>query len=99
MRKRKCIIYYVRSKPLGKKRKRGRPTKVGHCWVRSPQQVSEVPVAHYHHPSPEIISLENLDIENIPIIANLEIVRAPAPAKRAKRALSTVFAGGGGGGG
>ena len=46
----------VRSKPLGQKRKRGRPqmAKAGHCLVRSPEKSSNVPVAHYHPPSPEL---------------------------------------------
>ena len=81
----------VRSKPLGQKRKRGRPqmAKAGHCLVRSPEKSSNVPVAHYHPPSPELalpsetVSLEILDIDNIPvIIANEEVVRS-APTKRA----------------
>ena len=63
--------------------------KAGHCLVRSPEKSSNVPVAHYHPPSPELalpsetVSLEILDIDNIPvIIANEEVVRS-APTKRA----------------
>ena len=63
--------------------------KAGHCLVRSPEKSSHVPVALYHPPSPELIlpsetvSLEILDIDNIPvIIANEEVVRS-APTKRA----------------
>ena len=46
----------VRSKPLGAKRKRGRPKKLPNCLTRSPEPAisGDVPVASYHQPSPNV---------------------------------------------
>ena len=69
--------------------------KAGHCLVRSPEKSSHVPVALYHPPSPELIlpsetvSLEILDIDNIPvIIADLDdesVMMLPRRSKRVKK--------------
>ena len=48
----------VRSKPIGEKRKRGRPKKLPAALTRSPEPVvarEPVPVASYHVPSPEAV--------------------------------------------
>ena len=46
----------VRSKPLGQKRRRGRPKKLPACLTRSPKPnvVADTPTALYHAPSPNI---------------------------------------------
>ena len=42
----------VRSKPLGQKRKRGRPKKLPACLTKSPQP--QIPNSTYHSPSPNV---------------------------------------------
>ena len=46
----------VRSKPLGQKRKRGRPKKIPHCLQKSPEPrtVGSVAQASYINPSPDV---------------------------------------------
>ena len=46
----------VRSKPLGQKRKRGRPKKIPHCLQKSPEPrtVGSVATAAYINPSPDV---------------------------------------------
>ena len=46
----------VRSKPLGQKRKRGRPKKIPHCLQKSPEPrtVGSVAQATYINPSPDV---------------------------------------------
>ena len=59
----------VRSKPLGVKRKRGRPAKLRQCLTKTPPRVPEtpdrIPVAQYHQISPELrtISLPQVNTE------------------------------------
>ena len=43
----------VRSKPLGQKRRRGRPKKLPHCLTNSPS-APVIPMASYHQPSPDL---------------------------------------------
>ena len=52
----------VKSKPLGQKRKRGRPKKLPACLTRSPepQVVGNIPNASYHAPSPNISLISSL---------------------------------------
>ena len=54
------VDHDVRSKPLGAKRKRGRPKKLPSCLTRSPEPVKSgnVPVASYHQPSPDVSLIE-----------------------------------------
>ena len=52
----------VRSKPLGQKRKRGRPKKLPACLTRSPepQVVGDIPNASYHAPSPNVSLISSI---------------------------------------
>ena len=52
----------VRSKPLGQKRKRGRPKKLPACLTRSPepQVAGDIPTASYHAPSPNVSLISSL---------------------------------------
>lgn len=52
----------VRSKPLGQKRKRGRPKKLPACLTRSPEPnvVGDIPTASYHAPSPNVSLISSL---------------------------------------
>ena len=51
----------VRSKPLGQKRKRGRPKKLPACLTRSPEpNVADIPTALYHPPSPNISLISSI---------------------------------------
>ena len=52
----------VRSKPLGQKRRRGRPKKLPACLTRSPEPnaVSDIPSAMDHAPSPNVSLISSL---------------------------------------
>ena len=81
----------VRSKPLGQKRKRGRPAKLPHCLARSPikeqEVLEEIPMAEYHELS--FTDLEIEDIENIEIVVQSSPVIV-LPKKTKKRKLVSI---------
>ena len=58
----------VRSKPIGQKRKRGRPKKLPACLAQSPEPAApgSIPRAAYHLPSPD--TSFNLSIPSHPLM-------------------------------
>ena len=65
----------VRSKPLGQKRKRGRPKKLPACLTRSPEPnvVADIPTALYHPPSPNISLISSLLTSPPPSSPQIEV--------------------------
>ena len=63
----------VRSKPIGQKRKRGRPKKLPACLANSPERTypGPIPRAAYHLPSPDTsINLSDSSIGSQPIMSS-----------------------------
>ena len=63
----------VRSKPLGVKRKRGRPAKLRHCLAKTPPRVPErsqevIPTAEYHEMLPQLQTISLPQVITAPLL-------------------------------
>ena len=83
----------VRSKPLGQKRKRGRPKKLPACLTRSPepQTVGDIPNASYHAPSPNVSLISSIS-SSPPVTAATTPPSSPTPPLPPQQQTSPILA-------